>query len=176
MTAAPIEGFRSLARALRLSPLAAMLLFVLATLDVAAFAFAIVSLIGPDQTAPTQKTDWRPPSVVSPSSGRAAAASDDAQTLARPIFWKSRRPRPQIAKVGDNAGAGSAALAGLSLAAIVKTGGSTRAFVVSAESPEGRWLAQGETVQGWTIADVGEFELKLVSGVQSARLQLYPEH
>jgi hypothetical protein len=106
-----------------------------------------------------------------------ASASDDAQTLSRPIFWKSRRPRPIAAKSdrGDGFAGIPTAPAGLSLGAIIKSGASARAFVVSGEDPEGRWLALGESVQGWTIAEVGESELKLVNGAQSARLQLYPE-
>lgn len=169
------ERFRALARESRLSPLAAMLLAALATLDVAAFAFLILSLFGADEKASTQPINWRPPTFVSQAPGRATLASGDGQTLSRPIFWKSRRPRPSIAKPGDNSASGSPVIAGLSLAAIVRAGGSARAFVVSGEAPDGRWLAQGETVQGWTIADVGEFELKLVNGAQAARLQLYPE-
>jgi len=169
--------FRALARELRLSPLAAMFLALLAMLDVVAFAFALLSLIGHDDASPPAKSDWRPPSVLSPASGRAAMASDDAQTLSRPIFWKSRRPRPIAARAdhGDGFAGIPSAPAGLSLAAIVRSGSSVRAFVVSGEDPEGRWLAPGEAVQGWTIAEVGELELKLVNGAQSARLQLYPE-
>jgi len=177
MTRAFVARFRSLARELRLSPLAAMLLALLATLDLAASAFALLSLIGPDDGASRPKMDWRPPSFVSPASGRAATASDDTQTLSRPIFWKSRRPRPIAGKPdrGDGFAGIPTAPAGLLLGAIVKSGASVRAFVVSGEDPEGRWLVLGETVQGWTIAEVGQSELKLVNGAQSARLQLYPE-
>ncbi|MBG0808319.1 hypothetical protein IY145_02880 [Methylosinus sp. H3A] len=177
MMGALAARFRALARELRLSPLAALLLASLAALDLAASAFALLSLIGPDEAASPPKTDWRPPSFVSPASGRAAAASDDTQTLSRPIFWKTRRPRPTAAKPdrGEGFAGIPSAPAGLSLAAIVRSGASVRAFVVSGEDPEGRWLVPGESVQGWTIAEVGEVELKLVNGAQSARLQLYPE-
>ncbi|CAN2533653.1 hypothetical+protein [Methylocapsa aurea] len=176
-TRALAERFRAVARELRLSPLAVMLLALLAALDVAAFAFALLSVIGPDDAASPTKSDWRPPSVLASASGRTAIARDDAQTLSRPIFWKSRRPRPIAAKAdrGDGFAGIPSAPAGLSLEAIVRSGASVRAFVVSGEDPEGRWLTLGEAVQGWTIAEVGELELKLVNGAQSARLQLYPE-
>jgi hypothetical protein len=174
VTRAFAARIRALARELRLSPLAAIFLALLAMLDVVAFAFALLSLIGHDDASPPAKSDWRPPSVLSPAAGRAAIASDGAQTLSRPIFWKSRRPRPIAGRADGFAGIPSAP-AGLSLAAIVRSGASVRAFVVSGEDPEGRWLAPGEAVQGWTIAEVGELELKLVNGAQSARLQLYPE-
>ncbi|WP_400766856.1 hypothetical protein [Methylosinus sporium] len=176
MTRALAARIRALMRELRLSPLAAMLLASLAAVDVAALAFALLAWIGPDESAPPAKSDWRPPSALSPASGPASLAREDAQTLSRPIFWKSRRPRPAVAKSDRDGFAGiPTAPAGLALSAIVRSGGAVRAFVVSSDEPEGRWLTPGESVQGWTIAEVGELELKLVNGAQSARLQLYPE-
>ncbi|BBU61761.1 hypothetical protein MSC49_16960 [Methylosinus sp. C49] len=175
MTRALGTRIRALMGELRLSPLAAMLLTSLAALDVAALAFALLAWIGPDDTASPAKSDWRPPSVLSSVSGPGPLAREDAQTLSRPIFWKSRRPRPIVAKSDREGFAGiPTAPAGLSLSAIVRAGASARAFVVSSDDPEGRWLTPGESVQGWTIAEVGELELKLVNGAQSARLQLYP--
>ncbi|WP_024880720.1 hypothetical protein [Methylosinus sp. LW3] len=176
MTRALAARIRTLMRELRLSPLAAMLLASLAALDVAALAFALLAWIGLDESAPPATSDWRPPSVLSSASGPAPLAREDAQTLSRPIFWKSRRPRPAVAKSDRDGFAGiPTAPAGLAVSAIVRSGASVRAFVVSSDDPEGRWLIPGETVQGWTVAEVGELELKLVNGAQSARLQLYPE-
>jgi hypothetical protein len=176
LAATIMTRFRVLSNALRLSPLATMLLALLATLDLAALAFAVGAVVGADEGPAPPRTEWRPPALLASAPSRAKVASDGGETLSRPIFWKSRRPKPPTPADDERtARRPAASAAGLSLAAIVKTGATTRVFIVSSGSPDGKWLTRGETIEGWTVSEIGDIELTLVDGERSARLPLYAE-
>lgn len=166
---------RALANAAGLSPLAAMRLSALVALDLAALAFAIGAVLGDDEQGEAPKAGWRPPRLLAPAAER-AAAGDDAEALARPIFWRSRRPLP--ASASDRKARSAQALgtaSGFSVAGIVKFGPQARVFVVSPNAPEGRWVAKGENLDGWTVDDITDFDVTLTDGAQVASLRLYGE-
>lgn len=176
--AAVIKRFHAQLNALRLSTLGAMFLALLATVDLTAVIFTIGAMKGADLEAGPPKMDWHPPTLLSRTIGNAKAASDDTETLSRPIFWKSRRAA--VASTQDRPDQGRArtsvrSLVGVSLEAIVEIRKAGRAFIVSNGVPGGQWLARGEKVDGWTISEISELELTLIDGEQSARLPLYPE-
>jgi hypothetical protein len=156
----------------------AMLLAVLAALAAAAGAFALRAFVEPDAFATAVKTEWRPPAYAAGAPSQAKPASADAQTLNRPIFFKSRRPFAGAKKDAAPAAAPrpeeTAPPDGLSLGGIAKFGREQRAFIVTRTEPEGKWFAAGETVDDWTVADIKGAELTLKNGSRTIRLQLYP--
>jgi hypothetical protein len=167
---------RAFANASGLSPLVGLGLALLVMFDVAALAFAIGAVIV-DVEANAPKMDWRPPSVAPRGGDGTRAASEDVETLSRPVFFKSRRPPP--AAKGRNSSAAlprsePGLLDGVTLSAIVTTGETSRAFVISVSAPDGRWLGVGEDIDGWSVAEINSSELVLSNGRQSTSLPLYP--
>jgi hypothetical protein len=164
---------RSLANAAGLSPLAAMRLSALVALDVVALAFAIGAVLGEDDQAAAPRSDWRPPRLLA-AGGERAAAGDDADALARPIFWRSRRPLPgSPVDRKKKAAQAQVTASGFSVAGIIKFGPRARVFVVAPSAPEGRWLEKGENLDGWTVDDITDFDVTLTDGAQFASLRLY---
>jgi hypothetical protein len=168
---------RAFANAFGLSPLSALRLALLAALDVAALAFAIGVVVGAGDDQAVPKSEWRPPQLLAPPEERAGLAGDELATLSRPIFWRSRRappPSPSSRKTDQAAQAGGSAT-GLTLSGIVKIGEQARAFLVAPGSTEGRWIAQGETIEGWTVDEIADLEVTISDGAQASRLRLYAD-
>jgi hypothetical protein len=164
---------RGLANAASLSPLAAMRLSALVALDIVALAFAIGAVVGEDDQAAAPRSDWRPPRLLA-AGGERAAAGDDADALARPIFWRSRRPLPgSPIDRKKKAAQAQVTASGFSVAGIIKYGPRARVFVVAPSAPEGRWLEKGENLDGWTVDDITDFDVTLTDGAQFASLRLY---
>lgn len=169
--------FRAVANASGLSPLGAMRLAGLAALDLAALAFAIGAVVGGGDEAQPPKTEWRPPRLLSPPAERGAPAGEEEATLARPIFWRSRRPLPPSAsgRKADPTAQPATSASGFTLTGIIKFGPDARAFLVSPNSPDGKWIVKGESLDGWTIDDITDLDVTLSDGAQTARLRLYGE-
>lgn len=162
--------------ALRLSPLMAVLLCGLALLVLGAASFAVRAAVEPVATAAAPKSEWRLPKPVVGAASRMKPASADVQTLARPIFSRSRRPQAPQANVQQAAKTPpSPPPVGLSIRAIAGTRLDARAFVASRSFPDGKWHRVGEQIEGWTISDMQGSELTLTNGARSFRLQLYPD-
>jgi hypothetical protein len=137
-----------------------------------AASFAMGSLGAPIDDKPPETPKWRPPSLAVGSTNWSKAATLDKATLTRPVFSKSRRPL---------AGAGGADMASnrsgeggaprLRVNAIVKTKKITRIFIVSNALAEGKWLAPGETIDGWTFISARQLEVILRDGARTLRLE-----
>lgn len=168
--------FRAVANASGLSPLGAMRLAAFAVLDLAALAFAIGAVVGVGDEAQPPKTEWRPPQLLSPPVERGVAAGEGA-TLSRPIFWRSRRPLPPSAsdRKTDPSAQPATTASGFTVGGIVKLGPEARAFLVSPNSPDGKWIVKGDSIDGWTINDITDFDVTLSDGAQTARLRLFGE-
>lgn len=163
--------------ALRLSPLAALLLCGLDLLALLAILFVAHAAVAPVVTAAAPKSEWRLPKFVAPDPHRAKLASSDVQTLARPIFSKSRRPlaeRPN-ARLSKAPPSPPPAAPTVGLQAIVGSRSNGRAFLISRPFPEGKWYRVGEQIEGWTIADMQSSELTLTNNAHTVRLRLYPD-
>lgn len=161
---------------LRLSPLMAAILGSLLISTLTAALYAYRSFVSPLVTDPASRLEWRVPTAVNVSTAISASNKVDTQTLTRPIFSKSRRPSPR-----NDQQASSKAPAtlpppplppGLSLKAIVILGKNKNAFVVCNSLPDGKWMKEGETIQGWTITTMHDLNVILKNGDHSARLAL----
>ncbi|ATQ66526.1 MULTISPECIES: hypothetical protein [Methylosinus] len=166
--------WRAAANAFGLSPLSALRLALLAAVDFAALAFAIGAVVGSAETAVEPKSQWRPPQLLAPPEERAGLSGDERATMSRPIFWRSRRaPPPRNARKGDAAAQAATSVSGVTLGGVVKVGERSRAFLIGPGGSDGRWLEQGESIEGWTIEEIDRFEVTITDGAQSSRLRLY---
>lgn len=162
----------------RLSPLMKLALTACSLAVLAAGAFALYAgLASLEPPAPEIAPEWRPPSFVAEPPLEPKPAASDPQTLARPIFSKSRRPKPpeEVETEEKPQLKEFASATGLAVAAIVRHGAQLKVFVTSPGNPEGDWYGAGDAVGGWTIGAVDAAGVNLTNGAQSARLKLYPD-
>lgn len=166
-------------KAARLSPLMAGALLALSFAAVAAAAFAAYALLGSsDEAAQSAAPDWKPPTLASVEPPPPKSPSGDVQTLSRPIFSKNRKPSikaPSAPAAESIPAVTTAAPADLTLAAIVKHGDVTSAFVISGSTPDGEWKKVGDMVDAWTVAAISDADLTLKSGDQAVKLRLFPD-
>ena len=161
----------------RLSPLMSFGLAGLGALVAAAAIFDASLLLGAGAPAPPH-VDWRAPTFVAAPLPAQKPASADVQTLSRPLFSKSRRPSAIAAKPAPSEtekANPSAPPPNVMVSAIVKFGPRTQAFVVSSTAPEGKWLAVGETVDGWSVDAIHSSGIVLKNGERTMMTPLYPE-
>ncbi|WP_424363017.1 hypothetical protein [Methylocystis parvus] len=160
-----------------LSPLAGIVLTLLGTTTLFAALFAAYAFIGPlGSDADVKAPDWTPPTLAVVDLDPPKPPSADVEALSRPIFTKSRRPAPKVARQqATETGPLTAAPSGITVGAIVKNKKATQAFIVSPETPEGAWKKVGDTVDSWTIATIDRAELILKNGQQMAKLKLWPD-
>ncbi|MCI4677165.1 hypothetical protein K9U39_12950 [Rhodoblastus acidophilus] len=135
-------------------------LAVLAVIDVAAAGFAWRSVAGDAAVVDLPRRASAAIMPAAPSDEPVAAPGDDPETLARPLFTKSRRPW-RGAQDAASDGDGSPPPAGLKLHAIIAFDRSTRAFVTSDADAQGRWLRVGETFESWTVAGISRQDISL---------------
>ncbi|WP_036284658.1 hypothetical protein [Methylocystis sp. ATCC 49242] len=161
----------------RLSPLMAGILVALLASTATAGLYAALAILWP-QTDGSQSAapEWKPPTLAVGELDPPKPASADVQALSRPIFSKNRRPTPKTAGVRPvTPDAEAAAPAGLSVGAIVKSGGTAQAFVISSGAPEGEWKKVGDMIDTWTVDDITSLELTLKNGEQEVKLKLYSD-
>ncbi|MCB1894141.1 MAG: hypothetical protein H6945_15970 [Zoogloeaceae bacterium] len=134
----------------------------------------LVSLI------PAGTWDWQPPTPIAPDAAtfdvphEVEAAIDPAllqTTLARPLFFPSRRPLPadgtDTAEVAD---AKEDALADLQLLGLFSTG--RGGGLIVREDGVSRRVAVGGTVGNWTLVALNGLEARFKRGDEEALLQL----
>jgi hypothetical protein len=90
-----------------------------------------------------------------------------AAIVERPLFSPSRRPPP-----GAPAIQGPSIESRYRLVGIVATGPKRKAFV--AEGAQRREIAQGDTLDGYTVSEIGQDRVKLTSPSGEAVLKLAP--
>jgi hypothetical protein len=91
------------------------------------------------------------------------------QTLERPLFWLTRRPKPaDIVSAPANP-------PGLDLRLVGVMQGDTgklRALIVSPQQPNGRWLEEGSDVEGWRLTRIGSNAISLEAGGRRHELRM----
>jgi hypothetical protein len=130
--------------------------------------------------AATAAWPWLVPPVPSVRPLAAAAASAPATPVValpplasyaaiveRPLFAPTRRPPP-----GASAVQGPSIESRYRLVGIVATGPKRKAFV--AEGAQRREIAQGDTLDGYTVSEIGQDRVKLSSPSGDAVLKLAP--
>ena len=159
---------------LRLSPLMAATLALLALFDVAG-AWALFRVVGPaSDAAPETRADWRAPRLERDAGEGPGISRAHPDILGRPVFSKSRRPA--VARLQLPGGPAPAMTPnGLRLSALALYAGNRRAFIASPSSPQGQWREIGEQVEGWTITEMLPSSVLLRNADQTFSLSLYPE-
>jgi hypothetical protein len=145
---------------MQLNRLKIITLAVLASLDLAAalFVWRSFAAAGQSESLPSRSASIIVP--VALSDAPAAAEGDDHDTLARPLFVKSRRPSQNAAPVATGATLAPPP-AGLKLHAVIGFNHLARAFVTSTAAAEGKWLSVGETFEDWKVDSIAAQDIAL---------------
>jgi hypothetical protein len=159
----------------RISPLMMTILLCETAMVVAAAAFA-VSAFFTEASPATPGIEWKAPTLahVPPKVGRSNKVY--LHTLSRPIFSKTRRP-PSAASANLRVPEPAALPPppGVSLKGIVSYKSMVRAFLTSANSPQGEWKTIGDKLGSWTVDRIERDHLALKNGTRSLKYSLYPE-
>jgi hypothetical protein len=164
----------------RIAPWRAIVLSGLVSLNAGLVSVAGSTLLSDDASAPTP-VGWTPP--VGTVGGTPPGTKPIAlyrQTLARPIFFKTREPfvppppapLPPVARPSPPP---VAADPGLMLGGTVVMRGVRRAYVFRKTDPSGTWVAPGEDFMGWKIQTIDATSIVLSNGERRIDLKLYPE-
>jgi hypothetical protein len=164
---------------IRVAPLAAAGLSALVGIN--AWLLAVVAAgIAPDDQAAVAPVDWKPNLSVS-ADGMAVRKPIDAykQTLAHPVFFKSREPYvapppPPPPPPNVVAPPPVAVDPGLVLGGVMINRGNKKAYLFSKADPRGTWVSEGEMFLGWTIQSVDHAGARLQQQGRAIELLLYP--
>ena len=155
----------------RISPLMLMGLAPLAA-SAAISALCAATAFFASKEIEADNSEWRPPapSILAPAPSRPRA--EDVHTSTRPLFVRSRRRNPPT--VGEIEARSDAGGSAVTVMAIVRSGDASRAYLVGG-GQAGEWYSVGQTIEGWTIAEIRASEVALASGARSAKVRLYPQ-
>jgi hypothetical protein len=163
----------------RFAPLPTAILIVFALTNVWLIAIlADLAFAAPDVEG--EKVNWNPPLSASsweePSLRPIAAYP---QTLAHPIFFKSRAPYvpppPPPPPVAVAAPPPPIVVPDLAVGGIFIRGSLRKAYLFKKTDPSGTWFKLGENVVGWELDAVDARGVTLEKEGRNIRLQLYPE-
>ena len=168
---------------IRISPLAAAGLLMLIALN-AASTFWMVRLLGRDTPIGIAVAAWTPDANVSLANAAGAAIPPNAypESLARPIFFRDRRPYvpPPPPPLLVNVQAAPVIAApppvikpDLIVSGIALIGDAKQAYLGSPSNPNGMWVKEGEDVMGWQVSGITNAKVTISRAGQSFDLWLY---
>ena len=97
------------------------------------------------------------------------AVDSFAETLEKPLFWSTRRPKPtEVVSAPANPPGIDLRLVGV----MQGDTGKLRALIVSPQQPNGRWLEEGGEVEGWRLTRIGSNAISLESGGRRHELRM----
>jgi len=155
---------------MQLNRLKVITLVVLAALDGAGVLFAWSGFAA---TQPQADVAARPAPRIVPaplSEPALLEQGEDSETLARPLFVKSRRPPKSVALV--NGARAAIAPPGMKLHAVIGFNRSSQAFVTSDGAAAGQWLKVGDLFENWTIESIMAQEIALRRDEENVRVGL----
>jgi hypothetical protein len=103
------------------------------------------------------------------------------QTLAKPVFFKTRAPyvppppAPPPAPKPVAAAPPPPVDPGLALGGVVIMEGARKAYIFNKADSRGLWLSEGETILGWKVESIDAMAARLQQANRSIELQLYPK-
>jgi hypothetical protein len=130
----------------------------LAVLDLAAGAYALNAFTRQPDEAPAVARAVRPLAPAAAAEPPAMELGPEAETLARPLFVKSRRPPPVRPKADADEGPPPT---DMKLRAIVALDQSPRAYLVANGAAEGKWLKVGDELGSWTVDSIEPMQIAL---------------
>jgi hypothetical protein len=101
------------------------------------------------------------------------------QTMARPVFYKSREPFvPPPPPPPDPKAAvpppAPVAPPNFALGGVMISEDAKKAYVVNKANSQGQWLSEGETIMGWTLQSIDTTSAKLQQAERTIELHMYP--
>jgi hypothetical protein len=165
---------------IRISPLAVAGLLMLIGLN-AACAFWMVRILGGDTLIEIAAAAWTPDANASLTDLTATATSPNAypESLARPIFFRDRRPYvpPPPAPVEVQAAPvivpPPVIEPDLVVSGIALVGNAKQAYLGSPSNPNGMWVKEGEDVMGWQVSGITNAGVTISRAGKSFDLWLY---
>ena len=139
----------------------------LAVLDLAAGAYALDAFTRQPDDAGAVARAVRPLAPAAPPELPAVEPGADAETLARPLFVKSRRPAQARSQASADDGPPPTAM---KLRAIVALDENPRAYLVADGAAEGKWLKVGDELGSWTVDLISPMEIALRHGQQTVSI------
>ena len=104
--------------------------------------------------------------------------SDFAEIVGRPLFTATRRPfvpsEPAQARSEPAPAEPRRPPPNVRLIGVVIDAGKKRALLRTPEQPRGRWVEEGETIDGWLLRSVQADAAILAFGLGTHELRLYP--
>jgi hypothetical protein len=113
-----------------------------------------------------------PVSLLRPSDER--ALSDFDEVVGRPVFAASRRPFVQSEPTADRQPARVLPPPDIRLIGVAIDASKKQALLRTAQQPRGRWVGEGESIDGWLLRSVRADAAVVASGQQTHELRLYP--
>jgi hypothetical protein len=165
----------------RIAPWRAIILAGLISLNAGLVAVAGSALLSDDPAAPPP-VGWTPPvGTISRAPNGTNPIAHYRQTLARPIFFKTREPfvpppPPRAAPVARISPPPVVADPGLMIGGVMMMQGVRRAYLYRKTDPSGTWVAYGEEFMGWKIQTIDATGIVLGNGERKIDLKLYPDH
>jgi len=106
--------------------------------------------------------------------------ADYQQTLARPLFYKTREPfvAPPLPPPPVQAPKPVPQVLvdpGISVGGIMISGPAREAYLVRKPDPHGAWVREGEDFMGWKVQSISAGSAKLQQSDRTIELQLYAE-
>jgi hypothetical protein len=130
----------------------------LGLLDVGAGAFALNAWTREPDDAPVARRAAHSLAPAAKPEPPAPVEGPDVETLARPLFMKSRRP----SKGGPKDGPGAAQPpTGMKLHAVVALEDSLRVYLVADGSAKGKWLRVGDELNAWIVESISRRNVAL---------------
>ena len=162
----------------RMAPLAAAGLLALSALNAWLVAVVVRDDVS-EAPVPAAQSAWAPkPSGSSGSMPNAKPITAYSETLAHPIFSKSREPfvppPPPPAPVPKVVAPPPLPVdPGIVMGGVVINGVLRKAYLFNKADAQGMWVSEGENFNGWTVQAIDPVSTKLQQAERTIELQLY---
>ncbi len=167
-----------------IAPLTAMGLLILGGGSVLLLALTATEILQ-DDDVPKAKIEWTPKlSTSAERLGSATPLSAYHETIAHPVFFKTRRPfvapppppPPSPPVVARPTPAPPPIVdPGLAVGGVMITGGSKKAYLFRKTDRTGSWLAEGEEIMGWKVRSIDGGGARLQRDGRDIKLLLYAQ-
>jgi hypothetical protein len=168
---------------IRIAPLAAIALAALAGVNLWLLTIILAGATG-DDTAPVAAPAWDAEiSRSGPNDAAAKPISAYRQTLAQPVFFKTREPyvappprpvAPATPAVVQKPPPPPIVDPGFIVAGIIIGQSLRKAYIHARNDQQGNWVSEGESLTGWKVQAIDSTGVKLQQQDRTIDLQLYP--
>lgn len=168
---------------IRITPLAAMALAALAGVNLWLLAIILAGATA-DEPAPVAAPAWDAKlSSSGPDDAAAKPISAYRQTLAQPVFFKTREPyaappprpvAPATPAVVQKPAPPPIVDPGFTVAGVIIGQNVRKAYIHTKSDQQGNWVSEGESLTGWKVQAIDAAGVKLQQQDRTIELQLYP--